>query len=132
MATVEEGLFEKSPMGFPTEGPWTGAQDVLTVKRVYGEPFEKDGVTIIPVAAVRGGGGGGVGGEPGSGQGVGGGFGASARPVGAFVIKRGEATWQPAVDVSRIVLGAQVVAVVAVLALRTVLKARSKARRRGR
>ena len=38
------------------------AQDAMTVKRVYGEPYERDELTIIPAAAVRGGGGGGEGG----------------------------------------------------------------------
>ncbi|PVU81595.1 hypothetical protein DDP54_14835 [Cellulomonas sp. WB94] len=37
------------------------ASDILSVKRVYGEPFERDGVTIIPVAKVMGGSGGGGG-----------------------------------------------------------------------
>jgi len=37
------------------------ASDILSVKRVYGEPFEYDGVTIIPVAKVMGGSGGGGG-----------------------------------------------------------------------
>ena len=31
------------------------ARDALTVKRVFGEPYEKDGVTIIPAARVQGG-----------------------------------------------------------------------------
>jgi uncharacterized spore protein YtfJ len=35
------------------------ARDALTVKRVFGEPYEKDGVTIIPAATVQGGAGGG-------------------------------------------------------------------------
>ncbi len=30
------------------------ARDALTVKRVFGEPFEKDGLTIVPVAQVMG------------------------------------------------------------------------------
>src|SRR2546422_11061884 len=33
----------------------------LTAKRVFGEPYEKDGVTIIPAATVGGGGGSGIG-----------------------------------------------------------------------
>lgn len=37
------------------------ARDVITVKRVFGDPYEKDGVTIIPAATVQGGGGGGGG-----------------------------------------------------------------------
>jgi len=37
------------------------ARGTFTVKRVYGEPYEKDGLTVIPAAAVRGGAGGGTG-----------------------------------------------------------------------
>ena len=37
------------------------ARDSFTVKRVYGEPYEKGGLTVIPAAAVRGGAGGGTG-----------------------------------------------------------------------
>ena len=33
------------------------AHDAMSVKRVYGDPYEKDGVMIIPVAKLRGGGG---------------------------------------------------------------------------
>ena len=29
-------------------------KDNLTAKRVYGVPYEKDGVTLIPAAAIRG------------------------------------------------------------------------------
>jgi uncharacterized spore protein YtfJ len=36
-----------------------GARDAITVRRVYVEPIEQDGATIVPAAAVRGGGGGG-------------------------------------------------------------------------
>jgi uncharacterized spore protein YtfJ len=56
-----------------------GARDAITVRRVYGEPIEQDGLTVVPAAAVRGGGGGGADSE---GNG-GGGFGVAARPVGA-------------------------------------------------
>ena len=37
------------------------ARDSFTVKRVYGEPYEKGGLTVIPAAVVRGGAGGGTG-----------------------------------------------------------------------
>jgi uncharacterized spore protein YtfJ len=37
------------------------AQDAMTVNRIYGEPFERDGVIAIPAAGIRGGGGGGAG-----------------------------------------------------------------------
>jgi uncharacterized spore protein YtfJ len=105
------------------------ARDALTVKRVFGEPYEKDGVTVIPVASVQGGAGGGGGEGPDSqGKGSGSGFGLRARPVGAFVIRGDELTWRPAVDVNRIVLGGQVVAVAALLTIRAIVKARAKTR----
>jgi uncharacterized spore protein YtfJ len=108
------------------------ARDSMTVKRVYGEPYEKDGVTIIPAARVQGGAGAGGGEDPqgqGQARGTGSGFGVNARPVGAFIIRGGELSWRPAVDVNRIVLGGQVVAVVALLTVRAIIKARAKAKR---
>jgi uncharacterized spore protein YtfJ len=106
------------------------ARDAMTVTRVFGEPFVKDGVTIIPAAAVRGGGGGGGGGDAEGAGGGGTGFGLTARPMGAFVIRDGHAAWQPAIDVNRIVLGAQVAFIVAVLARRSVARAKARATRR--
>jgi uncharacterized spore protein YtfJ len=76
-------------------------RDAITVSRVFGEPYERDGVTVIPAAAVRGGGGAGTGKSGESGEG--GGFGMIARPTGAFVIQEGKVTWKPAVDVNRVV-----------------------------
>jgi uncharacterized spore protein YtfJ len=107
------------------------ARDALTVKKVFGDPYEKDGVTFIPAAKVQGGGGGGGGEGPAEqgGKGEGGGFGVSARPAGAYVIRSGEVTWQPAVDVNGVVAAAAVVAVFAMLSLRSIVKARAKARR---
>jgi uncharacterized spore protein YtfJ len=77
-----------------------GARDAISVKRVYADPIESDGVTIVPAAVVRGGGGGG-GDDEGNG---GGGFGLHARPAGAWVIRGSEAVWKPAVDLNRIAL----------------------------
>ena len=105
------------------------ARDTLTVKRVFGDPYEKNGVTVIPAARVQGGAGGGGGeGPEGQGKGSGSGFGVNARPVGAFLIEGDEVTWRPAVDLNKIILGAQVVAVVALLTIRAVVKARAKSR----
>jgi uncharacterized spore protein YtfJ len=105
------------------------ARDVLTVKRVFGEPYEREGVTVIPAARVQGGAGAGGGEDPqGQGKGSGSGFGVTARPVGAFVLRDGELSWRPAVDVNRIVLGGQVVVIVALLTVRAILKARTKAK----
>ena len=109
----------------------TNARDAMSVRQVYGEPYERNGLTVIPAAKVFGGAGGGDGqGPEGSGgQGSGSGFGLMSRPVGAFVIRDGDMSWRPAVDVNRIIVGAQVVAVVALLALRSMVKARAKRRR---
>ena len=90
-----------------------GARDLMSARRVYGDPVEQDGVLVIPVAAVAGGGGGGGDNEDNSG----GGFGVRARPVGAYVVRDGEVTWKLAVDVARMMLGWQVVAGIAALAL---------------
>lgn len=106
------------------------ARDAITVKRVFGEPYEKNGVTVIPAARVQGGAGGGGGeGPEGQGKGSGTGFGLSARPVGAYLIRGDEVTWRPAVDLNRIVLGSQIVAIVALLTIRALVKARAKAGR---
>jgi uncharacterized spore protein YtfJ len=75
-------------------------RDAMTVKRVFGDAYEKDGVTVIPAAWVAGGGGGG-GDVEGAG---GGGFGLAAFPVGAYIIKDGEVTWRPAVNVTVVVV----------------------------
>jgi uncharacterized spore protein YtfJ len=99
------------------------ARDAMTAQRVYGDPYEREGVTIIPAAAVRGGSGGGTNAE---GEGGGGGFGLTARPVGAWVISDEGATWKPAPDVNRIVLGGQLVGLAAVIFIGRVLLARAR------
>lgn len=54
----------------------------------------------------------------------------SAKPAGAFVLSGDRVRWQPCVDVNRIVLGSQVVAVVALLAVRAIVRARSRVDRK--
>jgi uncharacterized spore protein YtfJ len=93
------------------------AKDAITVSKVFGEPFEKDGVTFIPAARVMGGGGGGTGTDDGGQQGEGGGFGMNGRPAGAFVIRDGNVTWRPAVDPNTVIVGL-VIVTVAVLVTR--------------
>ncbi len=78
------------------------ARDAITVERVFAEPYEKDGLTIIAAATVIGGAGGGSGTDPKGQQGEGAGFGARARPVGVYVIKDGQVNWRPAIDLNRV------------------------------
>jgi len=103
--------------------------DNLSVRRAFGTAYEKDGMLIIPVAIVAGGGGAGMGrprrrdpagGPPGlpvdgpagpdapspdSGPtDAGGGFGGLVLPAGAYVVKGGQVRWVPAVDVTIVVL----------------------------
>jgi uncharacterized spore protein YtfJ len=104
----------------------TQARDTLTVKRVFGDPYERNGVTVIPVAKVQGGAGGGDGeGPQGQGKGSGSGFGMNARPVGAYLIKGDELTWRPALDFNKVILGGQIVAIFALLTIRAIVKARA-------
>jgi len=92
-------------------------KDTYTVRRVFGDPIEKDGVTVIPVAMVAGGGGGGGGtsGVEGEGEGEGGGFGGMARPAGVYVVKADSVQWQPALDIT--LLGMAGIALTALITL---------------
>ena len=101
----------------------SGARDAITVKRVYGDPYERNGIVVIPAAAVVGGGGGG-GGEQDGQAGSGGGFGLHARPVGAYVIRGDEVSWEPAMDLNRTILGGQLLALAALLVVRSVARRR--------
>jgi len=98
--------------------------------KVFGAPIHQNGLTVLPVAKVSGGGGGGGGhgateASPEAG-GLGGGLGVTAKPVGVFVIKDGTIGWRPVVDLNKIVLGGQIVAVVALFALRAFFRARRR------
>ena len=104
------------------------ARDAITVSRVYGEPYEKDGLTVIPAARVSGGGGGGSGKDDKGGDGSGGGFGVSGRPAGAYVIRNGDATWRPAVAPNRIIGVVGLVLAAWLVSRPRVIRSRAKAR----
>jgi len=103
------------------------AKDAITVKRVYAEPYEKDGLTVIPAAEVRGGAGGGSGQDDKGQEGGGGGFGVSGRPAGAFVIKDGQVSWRPAVDPNRIVVMVGMALIAYLLSRPRMARARARA-----
>ena len=103
--------------------------DHLSVRRAFGDAYERDGMFIIPVALVAGGGGGGTS-RPRQGSSAarpeglaepdatpqdagpmdagradaGGGFGGLVMPTGAYVVKGDQVRWVPAVDVTIVVL----------------------------
>ncbi|HIZ36341.1 MAG TPA: hypothetical protein H9815_11230 [Candidatus Ruania gallistercoris] len=122
--------------------PIDAAHDALTVRRVFGESYEADGATVIPVARVVGGAGMGygsgmgrdpkseTGGPNAEGTGGGGGFGVCAQPAGVFVIRDGEVTWKPALDLNLAILGGQVLA--GIIAVAAACTARSRAKLRAR
>jgi uncharacterized spore protein YtfJ len=85
----------------------------MTARRVFGDPINVEGVTVLPVATIGGGGGGGAKGAGNDNVGVG--FGLSARAAGVFVIRDGDAKWRPALNLNRVILGGQLVGVIAVL-----------------
>jgi uncharacterized spore protein YtfJ len=108
-----------------------GTRDSLSVSRAYGDAYELDGVTVIPVARVSGGAGGG-GGEGSddekSGGGFGTGFGLHVNPVGVYEIRGGRVVWKPAVDANRLLRGGQVLGGIIAVCITLVLLARSRSR----
>jgi uncharacterized spore protein YtfJ len=123
------------------------ATDSVSVGRVFGDPVERDGVVLLPVARVTSGGGAGAGsGVPltkeqrdnlkltddaaaPAQEGSGGGFGMNVKPAGVFILKNGEVTWRPALDLNAVILGGQAVAIVALLVAGSVLRRHLKRRR---
>ena len=105
----------------------TQARDSITVQRVFGEPIDHGHVTVVPVARVgrwrwrgqrrrarrraR----------------------ASAtawvpRLPGSTCIDDDHVKWQPAVDVNRVILGGQIVAIVLLLTIRALARMRARKR----
>ena len=101
------------------------ARDSVTVTRIFGEPYEKDGLTIIPAALVTGGAGGGAGHDRTGQNGEGGGFGVLGRPVGAYVIRGDKVTWRPAVDPNRVIVSVAAALIVYFLSRRRSTPART-------
>jgi len=107
----------------------TKVSDHLTVRRAFGAAYEKDGMLVIPVAMVAGGGGAGTA-RPRAGNAaarpgspptedpaiqnaappesvrpdVGGGFGGLVLPAGAYIVKGDEVRWVPALDANILIL----------------------------
>jgi uncharacterized spore protein YtfJ len=59
--------------------------------------------------------------------GTGGGVGVMAKPLGVYVIKNGDVKWRPAIDLNRVILGGQIVAITALIVIRALVKSRRRA-----
>jgi uncharacterized spore protein YtfJ len=94
---------------------------------IFGQPVERDGVTVVPVAKASWGfgGGGGSGGEgtPGAGTGSGGGGGVSVKPVGFIELSGGQAQFRPIreVDEVKIILASAVATAVLLAGLGSIV-----------
>jgi len=124
------------------------ASENLSVRRAFGAAYEKDGMLIIPVAMVAGGGGAGTArprdGNPAARPGsppkedpaaqnaappesvrpdAGGGFGGVVLPSGAYVVKGDQVRWVPAVD-------ATIVALASLSLVRVLVRTWARRRRR--
>jgi uncharacterized spore protein YtfJ len=90
---------------------------LATAKAVFGEPVERGGITVIPVAKATWGFGGGSGADA-TQQGSGGGGGGWVVPIGYIEVRDDGARFKPIRDPRRAVVLAGVAAAAATLALR--------------
>lgn len=86
-------------------------RDVVSIRRVYGDAYQRGETVVIPVAKVIGGSGLGTGGRPDDDGADGGGgcFATRVRATGVFVVDDDGVHWHPAFDVDRAVLVGQLV-----------------------
>jgi uncharacterized spore protein YtfJ len=106
-----------------------GTRDSLSVSRAYGEAYDLDGVTVIPVARVSGGAGGGAGegtDDEKAGGGLGAGFGLHVSPIGVYEVRGAKVVWKPAVDANRLLRGGQVLGGIVAVCVALVLILRSR------
>ena len=96
---------------------------------VFGEPTQRDDVTVIPVATLRFGFGGGGGSDPAKGQnGEGGGAEGTSTPVGYIEIKHGRSRFVPVVHPARMVTLVGTMALAALLIVRSPITRRHRPR----
>jgi uncharacterized spore protein YtfJ len=119
--------------------------DSISGHKSFGPSYEKDGILVIPVAYVFGGGGGGESDEAGKTEagdaeaakpdaarpagptkkGSGGGYGLVTWPIGAYVVQDGQVRWVPVIDPAMMMT-------TGALAIAVVLKALRRKPRRAR
>ena len=104
-------------------GLLTDTRERMSQHTVFGEPITHEGIVVIPVARIGGMAGAGTGNRSDTGTSEGAGFSMRVAPVGVFVIRNGTVRWRPAVNINKIIFGGQVVAIVALLTVRSIVKA---------
>jgi len=104
-------------------GLLTDTRERMSQHTVFGEPITHEGIVVIPVARIGGMAGAGTGNRSDTGTSEGAGFSMRVAPVGVFVIRNGTVKWRPAVNLNKIIFGGQVVAIVALLTVRSIVKA---------
>jgi hypothetical protein len=135
--TQDLGPGARTSLPVEPQEAFRSVREALSARQVFGEPLERDGVTVIPAATVIGGGGGGGGnkgsgggdaggGEPTTGAGMG--FALVGWASGAFEVREGRVAWRPTLDATRILLVAQGVVLVLGLAILAVLGRPSRSR----
>ena len=85
------------------------ASGTIGARRLFGKPYAKNGVVVIPVAKIGPAGRRRLGLLPGPDPGL------SGQPVGAYVIRGQRVRWKPAVDVNGLLFRAQAIGAAAVL-----------------
>ena len=114
------------------------ARDAMNARRVFGEPIDRDGVTIVPVMRLLGGAAGVMtdavadattdasiepaAGLQGAAASFGVGFGVKASPAGVYVIKGDDVRWLPAVEPERLAFIAGTIVVIALLIVRSIAR----------
>ena len=103
----------------------TKAREGMNVRTVFGEPVMHEDLVIIPAAKVTGGAGGGSGQDTSDRElgGEGAGFGIHSAPAGVFVVKDGTVTWRPSMDLNSVILGGQLLGIVALLTIGSIVRA---------
>lgn len=106
----------------------------IVARTIFGEPVERDGITVVPVASARFGLGGGSGSDPSKAQeGSGAGAAGTLTPAGYIELKDGASRFVPVVQPARMMLGMLAgIAVVAPAIIRALSERGAKSRGRRR
>ncbi|MFD3001887.1 spore germination protein GerW family protein [Pontibacter toksunensis] len=118
---MEDKEKQGSPSGSFVERIAEKMSAAANAKRIYGEPVERNGVTVIPVSKAAYGFGGGAGTKAGE-EGSGGGGGMVLTPVGYIEIKEGTTKFRPIQDPQTLIKLFAISGVAVLLTARSITK----------